>query len=132
MKYDKSWYDSLAKPGFQPPSWVFAPVWTLLYIMMAVAFILVVLQPFKWTNIFAYFLFFAQLGTNLLWPYAFFKEHDLRKAFLICALLTILVFITLLDFYHISKLAGLLLLPYFLWCIFASILNFEILELNEW
>lgn len=132
MKYDRSWYDSLVKPDFQPPAWVFAPVWILLYIMMSVAFILVLLKPFKWTNIFAYLLFFTQLGVNLQWAPVFFGEHNLRKAFLICALLTILVFLTLLDFYHISKLAGLLFLPYLLWCIFASILSFEILELNEW
>jgi translocator protein len=132
MKYDKTWYDSLAKPDFQPPAWVFAPVWIFLYVLMSVAFILVLISPFKWTNLFAYLLFFTQLWVHLQWAPAFFEEHDLRKAFLICALLTLLVFITLLGFFHISRLAGLMFLPYFLWCVFASILNFEILELNEW
>jgi len=132
MNYDKEWYESLNKPKFQPPAWIFAPVWALLYFLMAAAFILVLFSHFKWTNIFAYFLFVAQILVNLQWSPTFFVEHDLRKAFLLSALLTLLVLLTMLVFFHISKLAGLLFLPYFLWCCFATILSFEILELNEW
>lgn len=132
MNYDKDWYDSLAKPEWQPPSWVFAPVWTILYILMTVAFIFILKAPFRWTNVFAYLLFGLQLFVNFQWSPAFFKEHNLRKAFLLAALLTLLVFITMLVFFKVSKFAGYLFLPYFLWCTFASILNFHILELNEW
>lgn len=132
MNYDKDWFNSLNKPKFQPPAWVFAPVWTLLYIIMLVAFLLVLIAPFKWTNIFAYLLFIAQVDINLSWSPAFFQEHNLRKAFLISALLVVLVFFTMIMFYHISKPAGVLFLPYFLWCCFACVLSFEILERNEW
>ncbi|MDD3435817.1 MAG: tryptophan-rich sensory protein [Candidatus Gastranaerophilales bacterium] len=132
MKYDKEWYDSLVKPKFQPPAWVFAPVWTVLYISMFIAAVLVLAAKFHWINIFAYLLFTAQLTVNLLWTPAFFGEHNLRKAFLLSSLLSLLVFLTMLFFYHISKFAGILFLPYFLWCLFATVLNFEILELNEW
>ncbi len=132
MKYDKDWYNSLSKPKFQPPDWIFAPVWIILYILMMVAFGLVLLTPFNWVHVLAYFLFTLQLIINLQWPSAFFKEHDLRKAFLLSALLTLLVFLTMIVFFIISKLAGFLFLIYFIWCAFASILNFEILELNEW
>lgn len=132
MNYDKEWYDKLNKPAFQPPAYVFAPVWTVLYIMMFVAFVLVLLAPFKWTNIFAYLFFIAQLVVNLQWTPVFFRDHNLRKAFLLCLLLVVLVVLTTLIFFHISKLAGLLLVPYLLWSLFASVLSFEILELNEW
>lgn len=132
MKYNKEWYDSLNKPPFQPPSWLFAPVWTLLYILMFISFVLVLTASFKWSNLFAYVLFIVQVDVNLSWSQIFFKEHNLRKAFLASALLTLLVFFTMIIFYHISKLAGILFLPYFLWCCFATVLCFEILERNEW
>ena len=132
MKYDKDWYDSLNKPKFQPPVWVFAPIWTVFYIVMFIAFYLVLITHFRLLNVVAYLLFIAQLVVNLHWAPVFFKEHDLRKAFLICALLDVLVFLTMTVFFYISKLAGILFLPYMLWCVFASVLCFEILELNEW
>lgn len=132
MKYESEWYDKLIKPKIQPPKWVFAPVWTVLYILMAISFILVLLEDFEFVSLIAYLLFAVQLGFNFAWPIAFFKEHDLRKAFLICSLLTLLVLLTMVVFYSISELAGILLLPYFLWCCFATLLNFQILDLNEW
>lgn len=132
MKYDKDWYNSLIKPKFQPPEAVFAPVWIFLYIIMSVAFILVLLSPFRWIHFLAYFFFIAQFLVNLLWVPVFFVEHNLRKAFLLAALLTFLVFATMLIFFRISILAGILFLPYFLWCCFATVLAFEILERNEW
>lgn len=132
MNYDKEWYNNLNKPVFQPPSWVFAPVWTILYILMTIAFLIVLFSPFKLLNILAYILFAAQLIVNISWSPVFFKEHNLRKAFLLCVLLNFLVFLTMLVFFNISTFAGILFLPYFLWCCFATILCFEILERNEW
>ena len=132
MKYDKDWYDSLIKPDFQPPSWVFAPVWTILYSMMMIALLLVVFSPTNEVKFFAYLAFFFQLYVNFMWPVAFFEEHNLRKAFLLSFLLLILVFVTMIIFYMVSKIAGALFIPYFLWCLFATVLSFEILERNEW
>ena len=132
MNYDKDWYDSLQKPSFQPPAWVFAPVWTFLYILMFISAMIVLVSNFRWFSVFAYLLFAAQLTVNLMWSPVFFKEHNLRKAFLLSALLLILVFLTMIVFFFISKLAGILLVPYFFWCLFATVLSFEILELNEW
>lgn len=131
-RHDEEWYNSLAKPKFHPPNWIFAPVWILIYALMFISFGLVFAAEFKWINAVAYLLFFLQFGVNLQWSPTFFEEHNLRKAFLISALLTLLVFLTMVFFFIISKWAGLLFIPYFLWCIFASILSFEILELNEW
>ena len=131
MKYDNVWYDSLIKPKIQPPAWLFAPVWTVLYTLMLIAFVLVMIKGFRFENIFAYIFFVAQLVVNLSWSPVFFKEHNLRKAFLLCIVLAVLVLLTMVSFFYISKLAGLLFLPYFLWCSFAGLLCFEILELNE-
>lgn len=130
--YNKDWYDSLVKPKAQPPEQVFAPVWLFLYCLMAIAFLLVIMKPFKLSSFFSYLFFTFQLIVNFQWPYAFFKEHNLRKSFLLSVLLNFLVFLTMLAFFHVSKLAGILFLPYFLWCCFATYLMFEILELNEW
>lgn len=132
MNEDKDWYDGLIKPPFQPPDWIFRPVWTVLYILMFISVVLILIAKFYWTNIFAYFFFITQLSVNSQWLPVFFKEHNLRKAFLLSALLLLLVFLTMLSFFFISKLAGILFLPYFLWCIFATLLSFQILELNEW
>lgn len=132
MDYDKEWYDSLNKPNFQPPEWIFAPVWAVLYVMMFVAVGFVLFSPFRWLSVLAYLLFIGQLYVNLQWSPVFFKEHNLRKAFLLCALLDILVFFTMILFFNLSKIAGFLFLPYMLWCLFATVLSFEILELNEW
>lgn len=132
MKYDEDWYNSLIKPKFHPPAWVFILVWILIYMLMGIALAFVVVAKFKWVNVFSYLLFIAQLSVNLLWSPVFFEEHNLRKSFLLSALLTLLVFLTMLFFFNVSKLAGILFLPYFIWCIFATILSFEILELNEW
>jgi translocator protein len=102
MNYDNDWYDNLIKPKFQPPSWIFAPVWMGLYIIMFAALFVVIYSSFKWSNIFAYLFFSLQMLVNLSWTPAFFIEHDLRKAFLITALLNFLVFLTMLSFFHAS------------------------------
>lgn len=132
MQYDKEWYDSLAKPDFQPPPQVFKPVWMILYFLMFVSLFIVLLEGIKLKVILAFLLFLSQLIINLYWPRVFFIEHNLRKAFLTSALLTFFVFFTMVLFFKVSTLAGVLLLPYFLWCCFATLLSFEILELNEW
>ncbi len=132
MKYDTEWYNNLSKPDFMPPAWIFAPVWSILYILMFISFVIVLVDEFELENALAYLLFCLQFAVNLYWPITFFKEHNLRKAFLTSVALAILVFFTMLIFFEISKLAGILFLPYFLWCLFASLLSFQILELNEW
>jgi len=125
------WYNNLKKPSFQPPDNIFMPTWTVLYFMMLMSLTLVVTLPFTGLHILAYLLFTLQLIANLYWPPVFFRAHDLRKAFWLCFLLTVLVFLTMCVFFFISKLASLLFLPYFLWCCFATALSFELWELNS-
>lgn len=131
MKYDKNWYGSLNKPAFQPPAWLFAPVWTVLYALMGISFLIIILEPFKLINLSAYILFFIQLGLNLSWSPVFFGAHKIKKAFYICLMLVLFVFLTILSFYMISKPAAILLIPYLLWVSFACFLNFTIWELNK-
>jgi benzodiazapine receptor len=125
------WYPSLIKPSFNPPSWLFGPVWTILYIMIGVSLFLV------WTTKAndkvkkkAYQIFGVQLVLNGLWSIAFFGLHQPALAFLVIALLWISIILNIIAFYKIKKSAGCLLLPYFLWVSFASVLNFAIWMLN--
>lgn len=132
MRYDENWYKNLNKPDFVPPDWVFPVVWPILYVFMVAAFLIVIFSPFRLITFFADLFFVVQLIFNISWAPVFFKEHDLRKAFLISALLTVFVFLTMIIFFNISIIAGILFIPYFLWCIFATIICFEVLERNEW
>lgn len=130
LKYDKKWYNDLIKPEFQPPRWVFAPAWTVIYILMLISFVLILKAEVNQMTVYAYLLFVFQLFLNLSWSPIFFKLHQVRKAFFICALLTVSVFAMIIVFYFVSKLAAILLLPYFFWLCFASVLNFKIWKLN--
>ncbi|MCB1114523.1 MAG: tryptophan-rich sensory protein [Chlamydiia bacterium] len=124
----ESWYPTLQKPFFNPPKWVFPVVWPILYIMMAISFWLVWIKPAK--RSFSYILFGWQLLLNLLWSYWFFKLQDPGYALLDIVLLWGVLLATVGAFFEESKLAGWLLVPYFLWVSFAVILNFEIWRLN--
>lgn len=132
MRYDENWYKSLNKPDFVPPDWIFPIMWIILYFLMIAAFLIIIFSSFSLLTFFADLFFILQLILNISWAPVFFKEHNLRKAFLISALLTFFVFLTMITFFNISKIAGILFVPYFLWCMFATIICFEVLERNEW
>lgn len=129
-KYDKKWYDDLVKPEFQPPSWIFAPVWSILYLLMFISFLLILKAEVQPITVYAYIFFIIQLFLNLSWSPIFFELHQLKKALFVCVSLTIAVFIMIILFFMISKLAAVLLVPYLLWLCFASYLNFKIWKLN--
>lgn len=130
IKYNTKWYNDLIKPEFQPPAWVFAPAWSVLYILMFVSFLLILKAEVRPISIYAYALFVLQLILNLSWSPIFFELHQLKKAFWVCISLTVTVFLMMVVFAFISKLAGILLIPYFLWLCFACALNFKIWKLN--
>ncbi|NEV92545.1 tryptophan-rich sensory protein [Psychroflexus sp. YR1-1] len=126
-----TWYTTLEKPSFNPPSWVFGPVWTLLYILMGVAAGIVWSRGFHhvWVKT-ALYHFGFQLVFNASWSVAFFGyQSPLAGLFMICALI-ILVLITYKWFKIVNNLAAYLLIPYILWILFAAVLNFEIWRLN--
>jgi translocator protein len=129
-----AWYAGLHKPFFNPPNWIFGPVWTILYILMAVAFYLVWNMKVKKSS--ALFrkngmsFFFIQLLCNSLWSIVFFGLHAPLAAFIVIGLLWIFIFLTMHNFIAVSKTAGQLLIPYLAWVSFAAILNFSIVLLN--
>ena len=121
-----TWYVTLNKPSFNPPNWVFGPVWTVLYILMGISLFLV----WKSDNRLAFILFGVQLGLNLLWSLLFFGLQQPFFAFIEIVLLWGAIIATIIVFYSISRIAALLLVPYILWVTFAAILNFMIYWLN--
>ncbi len=127
-----TWYPTLIKPVFNPPNWIFAPVWTSLYVMMGVAGGLV------WNKLDgnealvkkAFLFFIIQLALNALWSLIFFKLHNLLLASIEVVLLLLMIFETYNQFKKIDKIAGLLLIPYLAWVSFATILTISIWYLN--
>ncbi|WP_298138531.1 TspO/MBR family protein [Flavobacterium sp.] len=128
-----TWYPTLVKPVFNPPNWIFAPVWTILFIMMGVA------GGIVWSkmesdeeNVKKAFKFFIiQLGLNALWSFIFFYLHNPFLALIEIVLLLLMIFETYSQFKKIDKIAGYLLIPYLAWVSFAMILNFSIWYLNK-
>jgi tryptophan-rich sensory protein len=122
-----SWYSNLIKPSFNPPSWIFAPVWTTLYIMMGIALYLAVKNK---TKILGKTLFITQLILNTLWAVLFFGFETPFWAFIEILLLWFVILWTMIEFYKKSKVATYWLIPYLLWVSFATILNLTIYILN--
>ena len=124
------WYDGLVKPVFNPPSWVFAPVWTILYILMGIAAWLVWKEA-GWSGATAALsLFFIQLLLNLAWSGLFFALRSPGWALVeIVVLWAAIVATTVLFFRHFTA-AGVLMLPYLLWVTFAAVLNAALVRLN--
>jgi len=124
------WYHALNKPQFNPPDWIFAPAWSVLYLMMIISLILLVVTPCSKNKIKPVSLFALQLILNLLWTPAFFYFKNIELGLIILCLLFGTVILTIKSFYKYSKPAAILLIPYFLWLTYALSLNFEIFRLN--
>ena len=126
-----TWYVTLNKPWFNPPNWIFAPVWTLLYLIMGIAFYIIwkseAVNAVKQT---AVILFAAQLLANFLWSLIFFYLKQPGWAMLDIILMWILIVATIFSFGKISSTAAWLMLPYICWVSFAMILNFYLWKLN--
>lgn len=125
-----SWFATLKKPIFAPPNWLFAPAWTLLYIMMGIAFYLIWQQGYSVKLRLAFAVYALQLILNLLWSLFFFGLHSPLLGFADIVILWIVVLINIILFYRLRRAAGLLLIPYILWLTFASVLNLSIVLLN--
>jgi len=125
------WYATASKPWFNPPNWIFAPVWTALYILMGIALYLVSKSGadirLKQTAI---ILFAVQLILNFFWSFIFFKLQLPGWAFAEIVLMWVMIFITILWFGKISAAAAWLLVPYISWVSFAAVLNYAIWKLN--
>jgi translocator protein len=126
----KAFYGQLAQPAWAPPAWLFGPVWTVLYAMMAIAAWLVWRAGGFRANRVAISFFLVQLALNALWSWIFFAWHLGALAFAEVALLWVLIVATFVFFWRARPLAGALLIPYLLWVGFASVLNYALWQLN--
>ncbi len=126
------WYSTLVKPTYNPPNWIFAPVWTTLYILMGIAHYLVWNNSEKQPQVkrTAIIFYFIQLLLNFLWSFLFFNQHQPGWAFIDILLLFAMILLTIIWFRKISAVAAWLLVPYLCWVGFAAWLNYSLWSLN--
>ena len=129
----RNWYPSISKPPWTPPNWLFAPVWTVLYIMMGTAAWLVLGSEAPGGTItLAIGLWVLQLGLNALWSPAFFGRRNPPVALKILFVMDIAIIANIWAFWTVSTVAALLMLPYLAWGLFATALNIRVVQLNDW
>ncbi len=127
----KNWYPTLNKPSFTPPSWIFAPAWTLLFLLMGISLYLVWQKGLETPGVKkALIIFGVQLILNILWSVLFFGLRSPLLGLIDIIPLVILIILTIINFKKINPTAGYLLIPYLAWTSFAAILNLSILILN--
>lgn len=124
-----TWYDTLIKPSFVPPDYIFIIVWSILYILMAISFVIILAQKNK-PKKFAVTMFIIQFILNIIWSPLFFNLYRIDLAFVDIILLWFFILMMLFAFYKNSKIAAFLQIPYFIWVTFAIYLNFRFLLLN--
>ena len=125
------WYAAANKPWFNPPNWIFAPVWTTLYVLMGIALFLVwKTESVKTIKQTAIILFAVQLTLNFFWSFIFFKLQQPAWAFAEIIVMWLMILLTILWFGKINAVAAWLLVPYICWVSFASVLNYSIWKLN--
>lgn len=127
------WFVELNKPWFNPPGWIFGPVWTMLYTLMGISIYLIwkdgFFTPERRT---ARAIFIFQLVLNSGWSYVFFGMREIGMALVLIICIWLAIVATIIAFYRVHKLAACLFIPYLLWVTFASILNFSLWRLNPW
>ncbi len=126
----RDWYPRLRKPAGTPPGWVFGPVWTTLYVLMAISAWLV-WREYHWGAKPALLIFFAQLALNVAWSGIFFGSRMPGIAFAEILLLWLAIAFNILVFFLLLPISAYLLLPYLLWVTYAAYLNFRIWRLNR-
>ena len=126
--FKEPWYSLINKPSFNPPSWIFAPVWTTLYLMMTVAI------WFYWhsknRDMNTIYIYFIHIVFNTTWSVVFFGLHKIFYALLVLVVLIIMIIILILRFKRVNMLSYYLMIPYLLWCCYALTLNFSLFLIN--
>lgn len=128
----RDWYLTLQKPEWNPPAYVFAPVWTILYWMIAIAgWRIYIYKGLSEKKRKAFVIYAIQFGLNVLWSLCFFFLRNPLLGLIDIVALLIAIFLNIKVFYQIERLAGMLLIPYFIWTFYAALLNFTIWSLNR-
>jgi tryptophan-rich sensory protein len=128
INFKEPWYSLLNKPVFNPPDWIFAPVWTTLYLMMTVA--VWIFWHTKNKNINTVYIYFIHLIFNTTWSVVFFVFHNMALALIVLIILIALIINLILRFKRVNMFSVYLMIPYLLWCCFALILNTSLVILN--
>ena len=129
IKAIPTWYAFLNKPSFSPPNWIFGPTWLTLYLLMGIAVYLNWIRKNKQAKLNVR-LFFIHLFFNFIWTPVFFGLHNLFLALIIIVIIWIMIILMIKNFWKVSKISSLLLIPYLIWVSFASILNYFVWRLN--
>jgi tryptophan-rich sensory protein len=124
------WYAGLQKPSFNPPNWLFGPVWSMLYLLMGISFYLIWKQPVSTVRNVGLTLFVIQFILNFFWSIIFFNQHLIAAAFLEMVFMWIFILLTIIWFAKLSPTAAWLLVPYLCWVSFATVLTAAIWKLN--
>jgi len=127
---DYNWYNELTKPLLSPPAWIFTPVWAILYIMITASFLFYLTKSTIYNKSGGYVWFVIQILLNIIWSPVFFVMKNIGLALLVIVLMDVSVFMTIKHFYRMSKVAAYLLVPYFIWILFATYLNIAFFVLN--
>jgi translocator protein len=128
----QGWYLHLNKPSWNPPNWLFAPVWTGLYTLMGISFYLIwKANVDKHVKTWAIIIFIAQFALNFLWSFIFFKQHQMGWAFVEIVVMWLAILCTIIAFSRINNIAAWLLVPYISWVSFAGMLNYSVWMLNR-
>jgi translocator protein len=128
--FGNAWFDALNKPFFMPPGWAFGVVWPILYVLMGMALAMILALPPSPQRRTALVLFFIQLALNFAWSPIFFAAHDVTTAKWVIFVMTAIAALAAGRFLRLRKAAGLLLVPYLAWLVFAATLNSAIEALN--
>ena len=126
--YKEPWYSTIIKPDFNPPDWIFAPIWIALYIGMSVAAWLIWINPERKERII--YIYFIHLLINGSWSLFFFALHLILESLIIIALIIFFVIWLIKLYYPINKISSFLMIPYLMWLGYAFVLNFYIFILN--
>ena len=122
------WYSQLVKSNFNPPDWVFAPVWTALYLMMTLAIWFYWHSKNREMN--TVYIYFIHIIMNTTWSIVFFAFHKIFLAMLVLIILILFIFLLIIRFKSVNKLSYYLMIPYLLWCFYALFLNINLVILN--
>jgi benzodiazapine receptor len=126
-----TWYTQLNKPFFNPPNWIFSPVWITLFVLIGMAMYLIWEKGWDQRAVkVALIIFWGQLLLNLFWSILFFGQRSPHLAFIEIIILWVFIWFNLIIFYKLNKVAGWLFLPYLLWVSFAVVLNFSLWQIN--
>ena len=128
VSFKEPWYSIINKPTFNPPSWVFAPVWTTLYLMMTIA--IWIFWHSRNRDMNTIYIYFIHIVFNTTWSVVFFGFHNIFLALVNLIILILLILILILRFGRVNKVSSYLMIPYLLWSSFALFLNYSLLVLN--